>query len=108
MISHIEYQARAFRFNFQKDGKEVGRARLCLINNDNHKCPYGLLEDVDVIPEFQNQGIGTQLVKEAIQKARDESCYKLIATSRFERANVHDLYERLGFHVHGKEFRMDF
>ena len=42
-----------------------------------------------------------------ISAAQDAGCYKLIATSRTSRPNVHELYERLGFEKHGVEFRMN-
>lgn len=86
----------------------VGRAYLYLIKNELHLKPYGLLEDVFVEEEFRGQGIGKKLVETVIEKAKELGCYKLIATSRFERENVHQLYQNLGFKKYGLEFRIDF
>lgn len=91
-----------------ESGKEIGRASLCLIFNDLHKEPYGLLEDVFVDESLRAQGIGTELTNKVIAEAKAQKCYKLIATSRFEREKVHKLYEKLGFKQHGIEFRMEF
>lgn len=88
--------------------KEIGRAFLYLIYNKLHKKPYGLLEDVFVKEEFRGQGIGGELVKRVINKAKELGCYKLIATSRFERKSVHNFYKKLGFKKWGYEFRIDF
>lgn len=89
-------------------GAPVGRASLVIIVNESNVRPYGLLEDVFVAEEFRGQGLGTQLVRQIVQLAREEQCYKLIATSRYSRPRVHELYKRLGFQDHGREFRMDF
>jgi len=50
--------------------KIVGRAFLFIIYNDIHKKPYGLLEDVSGEPEYRNKGIGKNLVKRVIEKAK--------------------------------------
>ena len=44
----------------------------------------------------------------AVAEAKARGCYKLIATSRFERERVHKLYEGLGFERWGLEYRMNF
>lgn len=95
---------------FLNDGeREVGRAHLYLIYNDLHPgVPYGLLEDVFVDESQRGQGVGTKLVQTIIDEAKAQGCYKLVATSRHERGQVHELYEKLGFKDHGIEFRIDF
>jgi GNAT superfamily N-acetyltransferase len=90
-----------------ENGKEIGRCYIYIIKNDLHKEPYALLEDVYVDENYRGKGIGTELVKRAIELAKNLGCYKIIATSRFERNNVHEWYEKLGFKKWGYEFRMD-
>jgi hypothetical protein len=46
-------------------------------------------------------------VKRAIELARKLNCYKIIATSRFGRENIHEWYQKLGFKKFGFEFRID-
>lgn len=55
----------------------------------------------------RGRGLGTRLVKQVIQKAKEQGCYKLIATSRKSRPKVHQLYTRLGFQEYGLEFRLN-
>jgi len=52
--------------------------------------------------------VGTLLVRKAVELARELGCYKIIATSRFGREELHRWYEKLGFKLHGYEFRIDF
>jgi GNAT superfamily N-acetyltransferase len=51
--------------------------------------------------------LGGELVKAVVAEAKRLGCYKLIGTSRAERASVHAWYKNLGFKDYGKEFRMD-
>ncbi len=101
-------QAEGVRISVSENGKELGRATLFLMTNDLHDTPFGLLEDVYVDETQRGRGIGSELVKKVIEEAKQRKCYKLIATSRYARPKVHDLYIRLGFEDHGKEFRMNF
>jgi GNAT superfamily N-acetyltransferase len=109
MVTHELRTSAWYKFSIRKEGVgEVARASLFLITNQLHHDPYGLLEDVYVEKSYRDQGYGTELIHSVIHKAKVARCYKLIATSRFEREKVHALYERLGFLRHGLEFRMDF
>lgn len=96
------------RFSIQQDGREVARAYLFLMTNDLHSTPFGLLEDVFVDDSLRGEGLGRTIVKAIIEEAKARGCYKLIATSRYSRPSVHELYQRLGFEDHGKEFRINF
>lgn len=91
-------------------GKDIARAFLYVMHNDLHERPFGLMEDVYVSEAGENRGkgIGTALVEQVVKTAREEGCYKLIATSRYSRERVHALYGKLGFYTQGKEFRIDF
>ena len=107
MIEEKLLQSNFYKFEYMIDDKRVGRAFLFIIYNDLHQKPYGLLEDVFVEEEYRGRGIGKELVKQVIKKAKEIGCYKLIDTSRFERENVHEWYHKLGFKKFGYEFRMD-
>ncbi len=97
----------AVKIIVEDNGKIVGRAYLYLINNDLHKEPYGLLEDVFVEENQRGKGTGTKLVQAVIDEAKKRDCYKLIATSRKSREQVHEWYLKFGFEDYGCEFRME-
>ncbi len=101
--------AQGIRFSVCENGTEVAHAYLYLGWNDLHPGkPFGFLEDVFVEPNHRGGGFFLGLMRQITGKAKESGCYKLIATSRFERSRVHQLYLRIGFREHGKEFRMDF
>ncbi len=100
-------ESKAIKFSIVESQQEIARAYLYLIQNDLHQEPFGLLEDVYVTEDNRGQGLGTQLVKQVIQQAQEQGCYKLIATSRKSHPKVHQLYTRLGFQEYGLEFRLN-
>lgn len=107
-ITRTDVYCQGIKFSHFDDGKEVARAYLYIMRNSLHKKPFGFLEDVFVEESKRGQGYGKALIEGIIQAARFEGCYKLIATSRHSRQQVHKLYKKLGFKDHGKEFRMNF
>ena len=100
-------EARGIRFSLRENEQEIARAYLYIMHNDLHQEPFGLLEDVYVDEDYRGSGWGSKLVKQIITSAKAENCYKLIATSRKSRPQVHQLYEKLGFVSRGYEFRID-
>ena len=107
-INKKEVTAKGVKFFVEKDGHEVARAFLYIMNNDLQKGPFGFLEDLFVSEEMRGQGIGTQLLNTVIAEAKQMGCYKLIANSRHQRAIVHKIYEKAGFKNFGIEFKMYF
>lgn len=100
--------ARGARINVCENGRELGHAYLYVLTNDQHAEPFGFIEDVFVEEAARGRGVGRELLKTLIEEAKKEGCYKVIATSRQGRIDVHAWYQRLGFRDHGTEFRMDF
>lgn len=100
-------QALAKKLTWQENGKEVGRIFVYFIKNDLHEQPYALIEDLFIEEKFRGQGLGTKLIRKAVEEARKAGCYKIICTSRYSKEKVHRLYLKLGFKDYGKEFRLD-
>ena len=105
-INKKTVKASGVKFFVEKDGKEVARAFLYIMNNDLKKEPFGLLEDLFVDESLRGQGIGTELLNMVITEAKKLGCYKLVGTSRYERESVHKMYEKIGFKKFGVEFKM--
>jgi len=101
-------KAEGIKFAYVEGGQEVARAYLYLMHNDLHQELFGLLEDVYVSETQRGKGIGTEIVQQVMESAKQKGCYKLIATSRTSRPRVHQLYKKLGFMERGLEFRIDF
>lgn len=60
------------------------------------------IEAVRVASHLRGQGLGTQLIGHAIERARERGCKLVQLTSDNSRLGAHRLYERLGFRAsHG-------
>ncbi|MCB9798455.1 GNAT family N-acetyltransferase [Candidatus Nomurabacteria bacterium] len=97
----------ALEFFIEKNGQKVGFAFLVVIQNNKHKEPYGLLENVYVELEHRGKGYGKSLVQAVMEKAKELGCYKLVANSRYGKDHVHGWYTSIGMQDWGKEFRID-
>ena len=108
-IESIDIGAIGKKFHYSENGVQLARAYLYVLSNDLHDRPFGFMEDVFVHASLRGQGIGSELVRKVVEEAQRHGCYKLVCTSRHGKEdNVHELYKRLGFSDHGKEFRIDF
>lgn len=105
--SQKENKSYAIKVTTEEGGEVLGSAYLYVMHNDLHEEPFGFLENVFVKEGHRDQGIGTKLVKEIINAAKRENCYKIICTSRHTKSELHAWYEKLGFKDYGKEFRID-
>ena len=99
-------EAKGLKIYLENESRIVARATLFILENELRGRKFGYLEDVFVDERLRGQGIGTNLVNEIIKLAKEQKCYKIVATSRHEREKVHQLYERLGFKNLGLEFKM--
>lgn len=55
------------------------------------------VESVRVDAKFRGQGIGKELMKWAIERARRENCFAVQLTTNADRTEAHRFYENLGF-----------
>ena len=59
--------------------------------------PYGLIENVVTHAEYRQRGIGTRLLRHALQIAWEQNCYKvMLLTGRQDEATLR-FYEKAGF-----------
>ena len=78
------------------DRKIIASARLRELS-----AKLGSISYVAVLPEFQNQGIGTKLIKNLIAKAQQKNLKTLRLMSRI---NAIKFYQKLGFYEQDNPF----
>lgn len=87
------------------DKRVVGTATLVIMEKMIHRGGrLGQIEDVVVVPEYQHQGIGCNLVGWCIDKARERGCYKVVLNCTDK---LQGFYEHLGFKPHCLQMRYD-
>jgi GNAT superfamily N-acetyltransferase len=76
----------------------IGVLQLTFIPNITYQGGWrALVEGVRVAAEYRSGGIGEQLFRWAIQRARDRGCHLIQLTSDKARPDAIRFYERLGF-----------
>jgi len=107
ILNEQHAHAEGYLLELREEGILLGSVYLFILHTDRHDEPYATMENLYVEETFRGRGYGRQLVEQAIEKAKERGCYKLLGQSRYENERAHDLYLKLGFRDHGKNFRMD-
>ncbi|MBD0344851.1 MAG: GNAT family N-acetyltransferase [Coleofasciculus sp. Co-bin14] len=91
-----KYDDRAFHVVAVCHDQVIGSARLRELSEE-----LGSIAYVSVLPEFQNQGIGTKLIQELIETGRKKNLKRLRLMTRI---NALGFYKKLGFSETGEPF----
>jgi len=59
--------------------------------------PYGLIENVVTHPDFRRHGMGTAVLKRALQTAWEHKCYKVMLLTGSKNEATLRFYEKAGF-----------
>lgn len=103
----IKKDIYGLKITANENGKVLGWVQLYIIGNERHDEPYAFLENLYIEEEYRSRGLGSQLVRAAIEESKKRNCYKIIGTSRTLKPEVHKFYIKNGFTNWGFEFRMD-
>ena len=88
-----------------EDGQILGTASLILEHKFIHKGgTIGHIEDVAVRPGHQGKGVGSAVVRDLVELARQSGCYKVILSCNDENTAF---YSRVGFRRHDNGMRID-
>ncbi len=91
------------------DGTRVlaSYALLIMDNIAHGGAQLSIVEQVAVRSDAQRQGLGTLMMRHAMEKSRDRGCYKLALSSNLRFEGAHAFYDKLGFKRHGYSFWVD-
>lgn len=90
-----------WNITIKKDKKIIGGMLLKDINREGEKMPEGVLflNRIGVLPEYQLQKFGSELLKKVETFAQEKGCTKI---TLFSEPNVKNFYEKNGFVKTGK------
>ena len=81
----------------KRQGEIVGMINLLFTISTALGAPVALLEDVVVAPAHRNTGIGSRLVRTAIEAARQRGCRRITLLTDANNTGAQRLYARHGF-----------
>jgi len=82
----------------ERNGEVIGTLHLMfLLSVSFHGGLRAQIESVRVDKRFQSQGIGSEMMKWAMERARQRSAHVVQLTTHKSRVDAHHFYERLGF-----------
>jgi len=85
-------------FVAEMENHVVATCALTLIPNFTRNMrPYGVIENVVTDPAFRKQGMGTAVLRHALQDAWSAGCYKVMLSTGSKREETLRFYERAGF-----------
>jgi ribosomal protein S18 acetylase RimI-like enzyme len=97
-FEQIEHDSHHELIIVESNGKVIGTLHLMFLPSLSYQ--GGLraqVESVRVDRECQNQGIGSKMMKWAIERARERGAHLVQLTTHKTREDAHRFYERLGF-----------
>ncbi|KAB8163299.1 GNAT family N-acetyltransferase [Streptomyces sp. 3MP-14] len=91
----------------EENGEVVGSLQLAILFGLSRQgASRALIEAVRVRSDRRGAGVGSWLVREAVELARREGCALVQLTSDASRADAHRFYERLGFRATHVGFKL--
>ena len=89
------------------DGAVVGTFQLTFIRHLSHGgSKVAQIEAVRIAAPLRGQGLGEEMMRWAIERARAAGCARVQLTSNKERSEAHRFYERLGFRRSHEGFKL--
>jgi len=80
------------------DGEIIGTLQLMFLPSLSYQGgTRAQVESVRVAGQYRSQGIGANMMKWTIERARQRGCHMMQLTSHKSRTDAHRFYERLGF-----------
>jgi len=91
----------------ERAGVPVGTFQLSIIPGLSQRgLKRGMIEGVRVVTTERGTGLGTQMMRWAIDESRRLGCGQVQLTSNAQRPDAHRFYERLGFERSHVGFKM--
>ena len=94
-IYDVFKQKNYYMFPEFKDGKIVAMVSMYVMKLFSRK--NAVIEEVVTLKEYRNNGLGSKLVKFAIEKAKELGCDCIELNVRRDKLEVKRFYEELGF-----------
>jgi len=91
-------------FVAKENGRIIASCYICIVPNlTRGGASIGFIENVITNVNYRRKGVGRSVLKNAIEYAKEQGCYKVILQSGNQRADAHIFYASLGFDGESKK-----
>ena len=91
-------------FVAKEKGVIIAACYICIIHNLTWGGKsIGYIENVITDTEYRRKGIGRIIIKNAIEYAKEQNCYKVLLQSGNKRTEAHEFYKSIGFSGESKK-----
>lgn len=98
LISLQQAQENGYVFlGCRKDGKIIGTSGIRIMPDPWGAQPYAILNNLVILPDYRNQGIGTRLLQYSQQLAQQRGAHGVGLHVRAHNDKAIKLYESMGF-----------
>ena len=91
----------------EHDGNVAGMVSIILLSRLNQKNYEMYIPELIVTEDYQNQGIGKELINSCINLAKEKKCHRIRLESGNQRKESHQFYKNLGFEQSALSFTFD-
>ncbi len=81
----------------RKDGEIIGMVNLLYTVSTGLGERVALLEDMVVSPNERGQGVGSDIIRQAVDFAKEKDCKRITLLTDDDNSGAHRFYERHGF-----------
>ena len=89
------------------DMRIVGMVSMIFLSRLNRDSLELYIPELVVVKEYQNQGIGKQLINSCVVLAKKKNCHRIRLESGNQRFESHNFYKHLGFEQYAQSFTLN-
>ena len=89
------------------DTRIVGMVSMIFLSRLNRDSLEMYIPELVVVKEYQNQGIGKQLINSCVVLAKKKNCHRIRLESGNQRIESHNFYKHLGFEQYAESFTLN-
>lgn len=94
----------SFIFVAEDGGRIIGFATCSIRTIVRYPKPIAELDELFVLEEYRNRGIGKQLVEKIEEISQENNCYRVYIASAARFPEAHEFYINLGYDKYGFHF----
>ena len=89
------------------DTRIVGMVSMIFLSRLNRDSLELYIPELVVVKEYQNRGMGKQLINSCIEIAKKKNCHRIRLESGNQRIESHNFYKHLGFEQYAQSFTLN-